>query len=66
MIPTYKTLLAIETLKEDQCLLPRIHDDLNNYAGAFSINKRMYKGESLLEWSAKENIKIIEVTMYKV
>ena len=67
MVPTYKTLLAIESLKENQCLLPRIHDNYDNYANAFSINKKLYRGESLSEWSAKENIKTIETTtMYKV
>ena len=67
MVPTYRTLLAIENLKENQCLLPRIHGEYDSYAGAFSVNKRLYNGESLLEWSAKEDIENIETTtMYKV
>ena len=67
MVPTYETLLAIENLNANQCLLPRIHGDSNNFANAFSVNKKLYKGESLLEWSEKDNIKVIETTtMYKV
>ena len=67
MVPTYKTLLAIENLKENQCLLPRIHDDCDKEAGAFSVNKKLYRGESLSQWSAKKNIKVIETTtMYEV
>ena len=67
MVPTYRTMLAIENLKENQCLLPQIHDDTDSRANAFSINKKLYKGESLLEWSTKANIKVIETTtMYKV
>jgi hypothetical protein len=67
MVPTYKTLLAFETLKANQCLLPRVQGDHDTYANAFSINKKLYNGESSLEWSTRKDITVIETTtMYKV
>ena len=67
MIPTYKALLAIESLNQNQCLLPKIHGEENELANAFSINKNRYKGESLKEWSSMEGITVVEdITMYKV
>ena len=67
VVPTYKALLAIESLNANQCLLPRIHGDEDKLAGAFSINKNLYRRESLKEWSSRKDIKVVEnITMYKV
>jgi len=66
MIPTYKALLAIEKLTPNQCLISWIHGEHDISANTFSINKNLYKGESISEWSDREDVKIIETTMYKV
>ena len=67
MVPTYKALLAIESLNQNQCLLPRVHGEDGKLANAFSINKNRYKGESLKEWSSTQGITVVEdITMYEV
>ena len=67
MVPTYKALLAIENLNQNQCLLPRVHGEGDKLANAFSINKNRYKGESLKEWSGVQGITVVEdITMYEV
>ena len=67
VVPTYQTLIAIEHLKENQCLLPGVHNSAKEVAGAFSVNKKTYNGESSAEWIAREDITVIDTTtMYKV
>lgn len=65
MVPTYKTLLILEKIGPNQCLLPKIHNS-DEYSGAFSINKKEYKGERFQEWSSRKDIRIVKSTMYKV
>ena len=66
MVPTYKTMITLEQIKGNMCLLPTIHNS-NEQSGAYSISKDLYKGESIDVLKQRKDLKqITNTTMYRV
>ena len=66
MVPTYQTLITMEALKPNQCLMPTVHGEPGVSSDAFSINKKAYNGEKS-EWIANDGVEVINnITMYRV